>query len=281
MVSLTHEERLLQEIGDLAAKGKIQSTVGLTAQDAETKIQKLISTTRQRVSATKFSLDLMERMDFDFYLAIQDPSLSKSETLAPLKHFINFSDNSSFDIQIELWENNYPTLREVSSLIVFFFLNGFFSNLVSLEDCIAKIINIVYDLSLSEGRPSYIRQALNNKVPNGDLTRYLRAFHAIGQDGKPDKTGSLFNIAKEIRNQLTHDDIDGVVISSSPISLSGSPAAPKLHFHNSFFPSNAVLTNTEMIAFCQNAYDEAVNFVDECYRLICANLQQSGVLPIE
>ena len=170
-------------------------------------------------------------------------------------------------------------MRESSSLIVFFVLNGFFSNLVSLEDCIAQITNIVYGLIPSEERPSYIRQALNKKMPDGNLTLHFRAFHAIGQDG-PDKTGSLFNIAKEIRNQLVHDDIDGVVISSSPISLSGSPAAPKLHFHNSFFAPNTDSANTEITAFCQNAYDETVSFVDECYKLIRDDLQDNDVLPV-
>ena len=77
-----------------------------------------------------------------------------------------------------------------------------------------------------------------------------------------------------------HDDIDGVMISSSSISLSGSPVVPKLHFRNSFFAPNTNSANTEMVAFCQNAYDETVNFVDECYRLIHTDLQQSGVLPV-
>ncbi len=78
-----------------------------------------------------------------------------------------------------------------------------------------------------------------------------------------------------------HDDIDGVVVSFSAISLSGSPVAPKLHFHNSFFPANTVPANTEIIAFCQNVYDETISFVDECYRLIWDDLQNSGSLPIQ
>lgn len=115
--------------------------------------------------------------------------------------------------------NNSTTLPENTALVVFIVLSGFFSNLVSLEDYVAETIKIVYDLKPSDERPSYIRQALNNKLPNGNLIPHLRAFHAVDQSGTPDKTGSLFNIAKEIRNQLTHDDIDSVVVSFFSISL--------------------------------------------------------------
>ena len=280
MVNLTHQNSLLQKIEDFAANGKIQNSVGLTKRTVESKIQKLISTTKQRINAAKFYLDLIERMDSDFYLKIQAPPSTESETISPLKPFIDFSDDGSVHVQIKLLENTNSTLREKSALIVFIFLNGFFSNLVSSEDCVARIVNIVYDL-LQDDRFSYkIRQALENRTPNGTLTAHLRTFHTVGQDGKPDKTGSTFNIAREIRNKLVHDDIDEVIVSSSPISLSGASSVPKLHFHNSFFAPNTDSADTEIIAFCQNAYDETVNFVDECYRLIHADLQQSGVLPV-
>lgn len=68
MVELTNENSLLQKIGDLAANGKIQSTVGLTAQQAETKIQKLIPTTHQRLNAARFYLDLMGSVDYTPYI---------------------------------------------------------------------------------------------------------------------------------------------------------------------------------------------------------------------
>ena len=87
MVELTNENSLLEKIGDLAENRKIQNTVGLTAQDAKAKIEKLIPTTRQRISATRFCLNLIEHIDFDFYLGIQTPSQPESETLTPLKHF--------------------------------------------------------------------------------------------------------------------------------------------------------------------------------------------------
>lgn len=280
MVNLVREASLLQKIEDFAANGKIQNSVGLTKRTVESKIQKLIPTTKQRMNAANFYLDLIERTDFDFYLKIQTPPSTESETVSPLKPFIDFSDDGSVQVQIKLLENNNSTLREKSALIVFILLNGFFSNLVGSEDCVARIINIIYDL-LQDDRFSYkIRQELENKTPNGTLTAHLRTFHAIGQDGKPDKTGSIFNIAREIRNKLVHDDIDDVMVSSSPISLSGAPSVPKLHFHNSFFAPNTDSDNTEMIAFCQNIYNETISFVDECYRLIHADLQQSGVLPV-
>ncbi|MDE0467465.1 MAG: hypothetical protein OYL97_10445 [Candidatus Poribacteria bacterium] len=280
MVNLGHEASLLQKIEDFAANGKIQNSVGLTKRTVESKIQKLIPTTKQRTNAAKFYLDLIERMDSDFYLKIQAPPSTESKMVSPLKPFIDFSDDGSVQVQIKLLENTNSILREKSALIVFIILNGFFSNLVGSEDCVVRIINIIYDL-LQDDRFSYkIRQELANKTPNGTLTAHLCTFHAIDQDGKPDKTGSVFNIAREIRNKLVHDDIDDVMVSSSPISLSGAPSVPKLHFHNSFFAPNTDSANTEIIAFCQNAYDETVNFVDECYRLIQVDLEQSGVLPI-
>ena len=280
MVNLKHEASLLQKIEDFAENKKIQSSVGLTEQDTRSKIKKLIPTTKQRINAAKFYLDLIECLDSDFYLKIQAPLPTESETVSPLKPFIDFLDDSSVQIQIKLLENNNSTLRERAALVVFIILNGFFSNLVSLEDCIAKVINIVYDLIRADERPADIRKALDSKLPTALLTSHLRTFHAIGQDGKTDETGSFFNIAKAIRNQLIHDDMDGVMISFSAISLSGSASAPKLHFRNSFFAPNTDPANTEMIAFCQNVYDETIHYVDECYRLIHTDLQQSGVLPI-
>ncbi|MYK22153.1 hypothetical protein F4054_07820 [Candidatus Poribacteria bacterium] len=281
MVNLRHEASLLQKIEDFAANRKIENSVGLKKRTVESKIQKLIPTTKQRMNAAKFYLDLIERTDSDFYLKIQAPPSTELETVSPLKPFIDFSDDGSVQVEIKLLENNNSILREKSALIVFILLNGFFSNLVSSEDCVARIINIIYDL-LQDDRFSYkIRQELENKTPNGVLTAHLRTFHVIGQDGKPDKTGSIFNIAREIRNKLVHDDIDDVMVSSSPISLSGAPSVPKLHFHNSFFALNTDSADTEMVAFCQNAYDETLNFVDECYRLIWADLQNSGSLPVQ
>ena len=282
MVNLTHEASLLQEIEDLATNRKIQDSVELTAQDAKSEIEKLVQIIRQRFNAAQFHFNAIQNMDSDFYLRIQNlsPTELKLEWSSASKSFVNFTDND-FHVQINLLDNDDPTvLFENLALIVLIVLNGFFSNLVSLEDYVAETIKIVYDLKPSDERPSYIRQALDNKWPNGNLIPHLRAFHAVDQNGKPDETGSIFNIAKGIRNKLMHDDIDDVVVSFSAISLSGSVSAPKLHFHNSFFAPNTIPPHTEMIAFCQNAYNETVNFVDECYRLIHADLQQSGVLPI-
>ena len=278
MVNLKHEASLLQMIEDFAANGKIQNSVGLTKRAVESKIQRLIPTTKQRISAAKFYLDLMERMDSDFYLAIS--SLTEPQTVSPPKPFIDFSDDDSVHVQIKLLENNNTILRERSALVVFVVLNGFFSNLVSLEDCVAKIINIVYDLLQNDRHSSKIRQELENKIPNGNLISHLRTFHAISQDGKLDETGSPFNIGKEIRNKLVHDDIDRVVVSLSAISLSGSASVPKLHFRNSFFAPNTDPANTEMVAFCQSVYDETIHYVDECYRVIHTDLQQNGTLPV-
>ncbi len=207
------------------------------------------------------------------------PPLEPEELLPP-KTFIDFSDHNSLDVQIKLLENKHNTLREKSALVVFIVLNGFFSNLVSLDDCVAKIINIVYDL-LQTYRQSYeVRQALENKMPKSKLTAHLRTFHAIDQSGNRDKTGSSFNIAREIRNQLIHDDIDSVVHPLSP--LSGFASDPKLNFYNSFFPANTSPTSptTEVITFCKDVFQETVDFVDNCYKLICDDLQQSGCLPV-
>ncbi len=278
MVKLTNENRLLQEIGNLAANGKIRDSGALTtktngskltAQDAKTKIQKkLIPTIRQRINAVKFYLNLMANMNYAPYL--EDLSSLPKEQ----KPLINFWD-SALHVQIDLLN------RDTFPLIVFIVLNGFFSNLVSSEDCVAKIINIVYDL-LQDDRQGYrIRRELENKIPNGILTAHLRTFHAIGEDGKPDKTGSTFNIAKKIRNQLVHDDIAEVMFFPT-LSLLGL-SDRDLYFNNVFFPAYTPPkhNNTGMITFCKNVYNETVSFVDKCYRLIYTDLQQSGVLPVD
>ena len=275
MVKLTNEDSFLQEINNLFENERIRDSGALTtrsagskltAQEVETEIPKLFPTTRQRIKAAKFYLDAVENMNYTPYLESQS---SLPEVQKPL---IDFSDND-LEVQINLLNS------EPFPLIVFIVLNGFFSNLVSLEDCVAKMISVFYDLPLDD-RSGYVRKALNNKMPNEKLTLNLRAFHAIDQNEKPDPTGSPFNIASEIRHQLIHGDIDSVVVSFSPISLSGSASSPKLYFHNSFFVPNTDPVNTEMVTFCQNAYDETVKFVDECYRLIHSDLQRSGVLPV-
>ena len=175
MVNLTNEARLLQKIKELAANGKIHSSVGLTEQAAETKIQKLLPTTRQRINAVRFYLDLIENMNYAPYMEGQS---SLSEEQKPL---VDFS-NRDFQVQINLLNSGpFP-------LVVFIVLNGFFSNLVSLEDCIAKIINIVYNLTPYNKRYSgfHIRQRLKGKISRGDLTRHLRVFHAVYRKDKSD-----------------------------------------------------------------------------------------------
>ena len=275
-MSLTHENSLLQEISNLFDSRKIQDSValttqavgsGLTAQEVVIKIRKLISTIRQRLSAAKFYLAAMENMNYASYLGGQ-PSMFEDQ-----KPFIDFSDG---DLQVQINVSNSDTFP----LVVFIVLNGFFSNLVSLEDCVAKMIGVFYDLPLDD-RSGYIRKALNNKMPNGKLTLNLRAFHAIDQSGKPNPTGSSFNIASEIRHQLIHGDIAEIVFFPS-WSLLGFPSDIDLYFNNSFFPAGTVSkhADTEMIAFCKEAYEGTVNFVDECYELIHDDLQHNGILPV-
>lgn len=280
MVNLVHEQSILQEIDNLASQNQIQNSASLTPQDAESKIVRLLQQTKQRIKAVEFHLNLIENMDFDYYLKIQFSSPSEPEELLPPKTFIDFSGQNSVDVQIELLENKHNTQLEESALVIFIVLNGFFSNLVSLDDCMVKIINIVYNL-LQADRQSYkVPQALKNKMPNGKLTAHLHAFHAIDQNGNRDKTGSPFNIAREIRNQIIHDDIDSVVHPISP--LSGFTSDPKLNFYNSFFPINTSPTSpiTEVITFCEHVFQETVKFVDVCYKLTSDDLRQNGVLPV-
>ena len=280
MVNLTHEQILLQEIDILASQNQIQNSASLPPQDVESKIVRLVQQTKQRIKAVEFHLNLIENMDFDYYLKILFPQPSEPEDLLPPKTFIDFSGQDFVDVQVELLENKRNTQREESALVIFIVLNGFFSNLVSLDDCVAKIINIVYNL-LQTNRQSYnVPQELKNKLPNSKLTAHLYTFYVIDQSGNRDKTGSPFNIAREIRNQLIHDDIDSVVHPLSP--LSGVTSDPKLHFYNSIFPPNTPPTSptTEVITFCKDVFQKTVGFVDNCYRLICDDLQQSGVLPV-
>ena len=263
MVDLTNEASLLQKIEELAAKRKIHSSVGLTEQAAETKIQKLIPTTRQRINAVRFYQDLMENMNYASYLRSQS-SLSEEQKL-----LVDFSDG---DLQVQINLLN----RETFPLVLFILLNGFFSNLVSLEDCVAKVINIIYDLIPYNKRYSglQIRQELRNKIPNGNLTRHLRLFH--------DKKDSTFNIAKKIRNRLTHDDITDIVDFPPTINLSGSVVNSelKLRFRHSFFPANISNEVTETFVFCKSVFEDTEVFINECYKLIYKKLQRSGALPV-
>ena len=263
MVNLTNEASLLQKIEDLAANGRIQSTVGLTAQDAKAKIQKLIPTTRQRINAVRFYQDLMENMNYAPYLRSQS---FLSEGQRPL---IDFSDRS-LQVQINLLN------RETFPLVLFILLNGFFSNLVSLEDCVAKVINIVYNLIPYNKRYSglQIRQELRNKIPSGNLTRHLRLFH--------DKKDSTFNIAKKIRNRLTHDDITDIVDFPPATNLAGSAVNSDLmlRFHHSFFPANIPNETTETFVFCKSVFEDTGVFINECYKLIYKKLQHNGALPV-
>ncbi len=280
MVNLTHEQSLLQEIDNLASQNQIQNSASLPPQDVESKIVRLVQQTKQRIKAVEFHLNLIENMDFDYYLKILFSQLSEPEDLLPPKTFIDFSCQNSVDVQIELLENKHNTQREESALVIFIVLNGFFSNLVSLDDCVAKIINIVYNL-LQTDRQSYkVPQVLKNKMPNSKLTTHLYTFYVIDQNGNRDKTGSPFNIARQIRNQLIHGDLDSVMHPLS--SLSGFTSDRKLHFYNAFFPPNTPPTSptTEVITFCKDVFQETVGFVDDCYRFTYDDLQQSGVLPV-
>ncbi len=269
MVNLTPETSLLQKIGDFAANRKIQNSVGLTAQDAETKIQKLIPTTHQRLNAARFYLDLMESVDYAPYI------VSKFSLPTEQKPLIDFSD-SDLHVQINLLNpDTFP-------LVVFIVLHGFFSNIVGSDDCVVKIINIVYGLLKNDRDGSEIRQELENKIPNGLLTRHLRDFHLVSRRGNPDQVGFSFNIAKQIRNQLTHDHINDLVDFPTIFDLSGPLEGSifKLHFNPTFFPASIRRENTELTTFCNSVFKETVDFVDECYRLIHGKLQHSGVLPV-
>jgi hypothetical protein len=269
MVNLTHEASLLQKIEDLATTGKIQSTVGLTAREAETKIQKLIPTTHQRLNAARFYLDLMRSVDYTPYIVSKFSLSTEQEPL------IDFSD-SDLHVQINLLNpDTFP-------LVVFILLHGFFSNIIGSDDCVAKIINIVYDLLTNDRDSSKIRQKLENEIPNGLLTRHLRNFHLVSRGGNLDQVGFSFNIAKQIRNQLTHDHINDLVDFPTIFDLSGSVegSIPKLHFNPTFFPAGIHRENTELTTFGNSVFKETVDFVNECYRLIHSKLQHSGVLPV-
>lgn len=272
MVKLKHERDLLQKIAELDRQQKIFSSVGLDPPVSKLNVEKLIRTTGQRLNATEFYLEAIMNTDYANYL--ESPSSSSEAT--EWEPLLGFSD-SDLRVQIDLLN------RDAFPLMVFILLNGFFSNLVSCEDCLAKIINIVYDLiSLTSRKhpPSNreIRPKLEGKIPTGELTRHLRAFHAGSR-----RKGYFFNVAKEIRNQLTHDDITDIVDfpSPPPVTLSGFGAEPdlSLHFNAELFmdPNPA---QREMVVFCRSAFEETVDFVDECYRLIYRKLRSSGGLPV-
>ena len=301
MVNLTHEGNLLQKIDVFYARGKIQSTVGLTAENARSKIKQLIPTTRQHLNAAKFYLDSMGNIDYAAYLrgepfppVDQRPQIDffnndlqgqinlLTPDALPSIVFLILRNEEPPDVQI--LKLNPNTLR----LIVFLVVSGFLSHLVSSEDCLAKIINIVYDLIPYNKRylGSDIRKELKNKIPNGKLVRHLRSFHAVTRTGGQDienKKGTPFNIAKQIRNQLTHDDITDIIEFPPTMTLSGfvDDSDLKLHFQKLFFPIKTVHDNTEITTFCRHVFKETVGFIDQCYRLILGKLRNRGCLPIK
>lgn len=187
MVNLTHEDNFLHKINDFYVSGKIYGTVGLTAEEARSKIKQLIPTTQQRLNAAQFYLDSMVKLDYTAYLR---------DELFPLinqKPQIDFSNN---DLQGQinlLTPNAAPSIvflllgiEEYSDvqllklnpgtlpLIVFLVVSGFLSHLISTEDCLAKTINIVYDLMPYKNRyyGTQIRTKLKDKIPYGKLIRH-------------------------------------------------------------------------------------------------------------
>ncbi len=300
MVNLTCEQSLHQKIDKLASNNQIQNSVSLTPQEVRQKIKKLIQTTQQRLNAAQFYLDSMIKLDYVPYLRgepfppiNQRPQIDffnndlqgQINLLAPEALpsivFLILQNEEPPDVQI--LKLNPNTL----SLIIFLVVSGFLSHLVSSEDCLAKIINIVYDLMPYNTRyhGSNIRIKLKNKIPSGILSRHLRSFHAVtrrgGQDVE-DKKGSLFNVAKQIRNQFTHDDITDIIEFPPAMTLSGfvDDSDQKLYFQKLFFPIKTAREDTEITVFCDRVFNETVGFIDECYRLILGKLQQSGVLPV-
>ena len=301
MVYLTYEDSLLQKIDDLDAISKIQNSVGLTSDDVRQKVKQLIPTTKQRLNAAKFYLDSMGNIDYATCLK------NKSSRLAEQKPPFVFS-NEDIKGEISLLnqdalpsivflilnEDQNPNIEslklepETLTLIIFLIVSGFLSQLVSTEDSLTKIINIVYDLIPYNKRylGSDIRKELKNRIPNGQLIRYMQTFHPITRiNGKyvENIKGSFFNIAKQIRNHLTHDDITDI-IEFPPINyrLSGfvDDSDLNLYFQNSFFPTNTVLVNTEVTTFCNNVFFETLGFIDECYKLIHSKLQSRGCIPV-
>ncbi len=300
MVNLAHESILLQKIEDFYTRGKIQGTVGLTVEQATLKIKQLIPTTSQRLNAVKFYLDSMENVDYvscirNRFSGIAEQKQSFVFSNSDFKGeinlltpdalhsivFLTFKDGKQQYIQsLKMNQHTLP-------LIVFLVVSGFLSHLVSSEDCLSKIINIVYDLISYNKRyhGSDLRIKLKNKIPHGELTRHLCSFFAlpqkIGQDIE-NKIGSPFNISKQIRNRLTHDDITDIINFPSAISLSGfvDDSDLNLFFDKVFFPDNTMLDDTEIIAFCRSIFKETVKFIDDCYRLIHDKLRSSGKLPV-
>ena len=276
MVNFTNEQNLLEEIEHLAGKGQIQDSAGLTQQvtgsmltsgEAKSTLEKLIPTTRQRLSATKFYLDLMEHMDFNFNLSHYHSPPTEQKPVIDLQ---------SRDIIFQIKLLNKDTFM----LVLFVILNGFFSNLTGAEDCLTKIINIIYDLFEKRYNGINICQKLGKEIPTGKLTRHLRYFYAVNTKGQQNKKGTPFAIATEIRNQLIHDQIDDLVTFSSTYPLSGSSPKAKFNFHDSFFPENTDAQETEITAFCERVFKETEDFIDNCYKLIHSKLQSRGCLPV-
>ena len=231
MINFTQEQKLKERIDRIGSRMVIAPTAGLQAHDVIPTIDKLRSSMRQKVRVSEFYLDIIRNMNIVPYLKRQlDSGISQPNPLVePL------ASSTSGDFSVAITPKNNDAFLTVLCAIV----DGFFASLISSSDSFAKIVNIIYNCVNSQRDCSLhkVREELIRRSPRGRLTLAIKRFH-------PRTNGSVFNIAKLVRNQLTHDIMD-VIDFPSTIALYGPiPESNwRFHFNMRFFPPHTPREN--------------------------------------
>jgi hypothetical protein len=107
------------------------------------------------------------------------------------------------------------------------------------------------------------------------LTREIRTFHPSTRDG------SSFNIAKAIRNQLTHYILD-VIDFPQLLTLYGHDpnSDRRCYFKSSFFPANTPKERMELVTFCSDVHNNTLSLIDSCYEIMHKKLHSKGCIPV-
>ncbi|MBD3183219.1 hypothetical protein GF312_13065 [Candidatus Poribacteria bacterium] len=267
MVEFENESELLNNIEILDTNNKINASVGIDPTDIRSLLHKLILSTKQKTRVSEMHLRLLSNLESFPYLTTAN---FHSEQMVP-ESLVNISDS---DLQIMIKSNsvNFWT-------ILCLLLEGFFASLVSSSDNLAGILNIIYDC-IDYNSNFYlgtIRNKLIDNRPRDHITREICRFHPQQFDDE-----SIFNIARNIRNQLTHEIQDVLDIQTQ--ALYGPIPSREIIMNikdNLFSQSSNFREERELITFCSLTYKNLFEFIDSCYKKkMSSKLRRERKIPI-
>ncbi|MFC1716620.1 hypothetical protein ACFL6S_23330 [Candidatus Poribacteria bacterium] len=270
MISFPHEQELMEDIDRIESNMRISPSAGLLPTDIRETVKKLIESTKQRTRVSDIYLDMIRNLNCAPYLTRlnSSPPFSDQPISNPL---ISCSDT---DYQIAVTPENNEAFCSFLCLIV----DGFFSNLIGASDSFAKIVNILYNCinSMDNIYLHKVRDRLVSRIPRGRLTVTIKTFHPRNP------SGSIFNVAKDIRNELTHDILD--VMDFPPLhAMYGRlpESALRFHFKERFFQSLvSSRVDRELTRFCTAAHEELAGFIDGAYGMMLNKLNTTGQIPV-